>query len=151
MPPNNLSAAVSAILIALAVSAAPATTTTTATATATAATLPRLFNGFGETFKVRPHTVSLICASGGELVLTWNRWTSKSASGTGRTRPCRGSSLRVHVKAFRPVRGYFTRLNVKYKGYSTGHLGLGRMGGSMSWIDLEWMADPDSGSTPWPS
>jgi hypothetical protein len=119
--------------------------------TATATTTPRLFNGSGETFKVRPHTVNLICASGGELVLKWKRWTSKSATGAGWTRPCRGDRLRVRVRAFRPVKGYFTRLDVKYKGYSTGHLGLGRMGGSMSWLDLDWMADPDSGSTPWPS
>lgn len=125
---------------------------------AAASGLPRLYSGIAkrggdyvDVFKVRPRTVSVSCADAGGLVISWRRWTSRSASGVGRTRPCREASVRIRVKASRPVDGYFTRLTVRYAGYGTGRLGLGRQGGSITWIQVDWMFDPDSGASPWPS
>lgn len=150
-----LTVSVLAMVVATSVVGAPPAAAASA---ASAASLPRLYSGvakhggeYVKVFKVRPRTVSLICAYAGELVVTWRRWATKSARGVGKTRPCRGEGLRVRVKAFRPVDGYFTRLNVHFLGTGqTAHLGLADQVG-ITWIDLEWMNDPDSGATAWPS
>ncbi len=128
--------------------------------TASASGLPRLYSGvatrggdYVDVFKVRPRRVSVSCADGGELVVSWRSWTKRSASGVGHLRPCRGGGGRIKVKAFRPRRGYFTRLTVRYKvdrKWVPNQLGLARQLGT-TWIRVSWMFNPDSGASPWPS
>lgn len=165
MPRSLVSAAFFAVTCAIAVPAA-ASLTSTASAeqtrrpdepAAAGAGSPRLYSGvverdgdYVDVFKVRPRTVSLSCAGGGQLVISWQRWATRSASGIGRTRPCREASLRIRVKATRPIDGYFTRLTVRFTGYGTSRLGLGRHVG-ITWIRLDWLFDPDSGASPWPA
>lgn len=122
---------------------------------ATTASKPRLYSTvaerdgeFVDVFRVRPRTVSVSCAEGGQLVLSWRTWTSRRATGAGHTRPCRGGSERIKVKAFRPIQGYFTRLTVRYvEAGGTSRLGLAKMLG-MTWLQVPFY--DGSGATPWP-
>jgi hypothetical protein len=130
-------------------------------AEASASPLPKLLtitNGNDiPTFKVRPRDVITDSADGGELVIHWQRWTSRTASGTGRAHPDHGS-YPIKVQASQPVGGgytprVFTRLTVTGKLGGRWHrdrLGLGYLGGfSLTWINLRWMNNPASGSIPW--
>jgi hypothetical protein len=129
-------------------------------AVAGAASLPRLFrtevfreSSTHDLFGVRPRSVLTDSADGGELVIHWRTWTMSSASGRGRAYPDHGS-YPISVRASRPITGYFTRLTVT--GFPAGRwhrdqLALGYLGGiSLTWINLSWMRNPASGSTPWP-
>jgi hypothetical protein len=105
-------------------------------------------------FKLRPKSVVTDSADGGELVIHWTSWTNTRASGSGRAHPDHGS-YPIRVIAGRPRSGYFTRLLVISKDDGRSYrdqLGLGYLGGiSLAWINLSWMRNPASGSTPWPS
>ena len=126
---------------------------------ASAATrLPRLYSGvtkrhgsYVDDFRVRPRKVQVACAYGGEFVVSWSHWSRRSAAGVGHTRPCRGEAHRLAVRASRPIHGYFTRLAVRWDAHTTSRLGLGTLAGSVDWIELDWMADPASGASPWPA
>jgi hypothetical protein len=149
-----------ALLTRLTVIAALAAAPTFAEAASARAGLPRLYSTsvlHGETvvnvFKVRPRIAVTDSADGGELVIHWRSWTATRAVGTGRAHPDHGS-YPISVTASRPVSGYFTRLTVTGKTGAVWHpdpLGLGYLGGiSLTWINLSWMNNPESGSTPWP-
>lgn len=127
--------------------------------------LPRLFSHSlfhgGTTvnvFEVRPQSVVTDSADGGELVIHWQRWTDRRASGTGRAYPDHGS-YPIRVTASRPISGYFTRVTV-----------LGRINGRwrrdplglcalepvqtppfLSWFNVSWMRNPAAGCAPWPA
>ena len=128
-----------------------------APARASAAARPRMFTTINSSgngvFKVRPHSVVTDSADGGELDIHWTRWTATSAAGSGTSHPDHGS-YPIRVQASRVIDGYFTRLTVWFKQGSSwrrDRLGLGYLGGiSLAWINLTWMRDPQSGSTPWP-
>lgn len=105
---------------------------------------------FARVFKVRPPSVTVGCANGGVLALAWRHWTSRFASGSGRTQPCVGDVQPVSVYVSRPVDGYFTRLSVRYDGGAPNRLGLGHVGGRLAWLTLTRLADRGSGAAPWP-
>lgn len=123
--------------------------------TATTASKPRLYSGvverygdYVDVFKVRPRTVSVSCADGGQFVVSWRSWTTRRATGSGHTRPCRGGRQRIRLKAFRPIQGYFTRLTVTYvDAGATNRLGLAKMLGT-TWLQVPFY--DGSGATPWP-
>ena len=96
-------------VLAAAVASAPAS--------ASASSLPKLYNG--TVYKVRPHTVVLAEAYGGNLELTWQSWSGSLATGMGTsTASGMGSTtvLNVTVKASRVRNGRFTRFTVTTKG-----------------------------------
>lgn len=119
---------------------------------------PRLYSAVVESgsafirvFKVRPRSVSVSCADGGTLVrLTWRRWTRNSASGSGWTLPCDGVAQAVTLFVTRPVEGYFTRMTVRYDGGAPNKLGLGRVGGRLSWMAVAALPGKGPDSGPWP-
>lgn len=77
--------------------------------------------------------------------LEWTSWTSKQATGSGAvwldncTPSCAGGTFTAHkvtVKAFRPVKGRFTRLTLRYRyhgKHTVDHRGIERIGGSWSY------------------
>lgn len=124
---------------------------------ASAGGLPHMFTvtRTGQTvFQVRPHDVVTDSADGGDLIIHWARWTATGAAGSGTSHPDHGSTP-IRVKASRVIDGYFTRLTVWFKrgsSWQRDRLGLGYLGGiSLAWINLAWMFNPQSGSTPWPA
>jgi hypothetical protein len=143
-----------------ALSMAVVTSATVPTA-ASASPLPKLLsttngNNIG-LFKVRPRDVIVDSADGGELVIHWQRWTGRTASGTGRAYPDHGS-YPIKVQASRPLGGgytprVFTRLTITGELDGRWHrdpMGLGYLSGySLAWIGLSWMNNPASGSVPW--
>ena len=67
-------------------------------------------------YAVRPHTVVLVEAYGGNLTLHWSSWTAQSASGSGTSVVSgMGQTTRtpVQVEASEPVDGRFTLLTLK--------------------------------------
>ena len=66
-------------------------------------------------YKVRPHTVILAEAAGGNLVVDWSSWTKSAATGSGTT-TAEGmgttTTLQVSVRAWRVRHGRFTRLSI---------------------------------------
>ncbi|HZE04063.1 MAG TPA: hypothetical protein VE127_02495 [Solirubrobacteraceae bacterium] len=129
--------------------------------TAGARSLPRIYstvrmnksNQFTNIFRVRPRIVVTDSADGGELRIHWRRWTRRNAVGSGRAHPDHGS-YPIRVKAWRPVRGEFTRLTVWGKLGGRWHkdpLALAYViGSALGWINVHWMHNPASGATPWP-
>ena len=66
-------------------------------------------------YKVRPHTVILAEAAGGDLVVDWSSWTKSAATGSGTTTASgmgTTTTLQVSVRAWRVKRGTFTRLSI---------------------------------------
>lgn len=118
---------------------------------------PRLYSGvvargrdFARIFQVRPPAVDVSCADGGTLELVWRRWTPRSGSALGWTRPCDGLGQRIVVSVSRPIEGYFTRMSVRYEGGGPTPLGLGHLGGRLAWVAVSRLAGPGRGVPPWP-
>jgi hypothetical protein len=89
------------------------------TGVASAAKLPRLYSHFTfrhnraiNFFQVRPSTIDLDSASGGELDLHWHSWTASGATATGTSHPDHGA-FPVRVSASHPHDGLFLILLVK--------------------------------------
>lgn len=132
--------------------------------TAGAATprLPRLYSAvvmhgtsFSNVFSVRPRSVVVDSADGGELVISWMQWTRHSASGRGTAHPDHGS-YPIKVSASDVIKGVFTHLTVNGK-QPTGRwyaerLVLADLGDStLTWARQEWVSNPESGMSPWPN
>ena len=66
-------------------------------------------------YRVRPRTVILAEAAGGDLVVDWASWTKSAATGSG-TATSSGmgttTTLQVSVRAWRVRHGTFTRLTI---------------------------------------
>lgn len=88
-------------------------------------------------YKVKPATVILADADGGNLSLTWSSWSATSAAGSG-TSVVSGmgttTTSNIEVSASKPKKGHFTDLTITFEesGGTTQveHLHLGTSGGS---------------------
>ncbi len=101
---------------------------------------------FTPVFSVRPRHVEVLATpQGGELTLTWSRWTVTSAAGSGTALPGiavspgqKQPTYRVAVSAYRVVDGHFTRMTITSDLSSTHtqaeHLKLVASGDQFSWV-----------------
>lgn len=132
------------------------------TAVAGAPRLPRLYStvvmhgaSFANVFSVRPRSVVVDSADGGELVISWMQWTRSGASGRGTAHPDHGS-YPIKVSASDVIHGVFTHLTVNGK-QPTGRwyaerLVLADLGDStLTWARQEWVSNPESGLSRWPN
>jgi hypothetical protein len=124
--------------------------------------LPRLYSAvvmhgasFSNVFSVRPRSVVVDSADGGELVISWMQWRRHSASGRGAAHPDHGS-YPIKVSASDVIKGVFTHLTVNGK-QPTGRwyaerLVLADLGDStLTWAREEWVSNPESGLSLWPN
>jgi hypothetical protein len=78
-------------------------------------TLFRTLTNHGQTispvFSVRPRTVVVDSADGGELVIHWTEWTQEAASGFGTAHPDHGV-YPIRVRATDPEAGTFLRFKI---------------------------------------
>jgi len=132
------------------------------TAVAGASRLPRLYStvvmhgaSFSNVFAVRPRSIVVDSADGGELVINWIQWTHSSASGNGTAHPDHGT-YPIKVRASDVIDGEFTHLTVTGK-QPTGRwyadqLVLADMGDStLTWARQEWVGNSESGLSLWPN
>lgn len=91
-------------------------------------------------YKVRPHTIVLSEAAGGNLTLTWATWTASSATGSGKSVVSgmgTTTTNQINVTAARVKKGKFTRLTIVFTESSgqtqTEKLRLTTGGGSPTW------------------
>jgi hypothetical protein len=124
--------------------------------------LPRLFSNsvlHGETvsnvFSVRPRSIVVDSADGGELAIHWTQWTDTSASGHGTAHPDHGT-YPIAVRVEDVIDGKFTRLTIMAKiggkAYPPDRMVLADDGTQLLlWADLDWVHNPESGFSPWPN
>jgi hypothetical protein len=111
--------------------------------------------GPNNTFKVKPPTIILDSADGGEITIHWTKWTSTVALGTGTAHPDHGS-FPVQIRADYPADGDFTYLrlthnlsggpytNVLVLTYSTDGYN------DVSWERQDFVETDGCGCSPWP-
>jgi hypothetical protein len=123
--------------------------------------LPRLYNSvamhgetFTDVFSVRPRSVVVDSADGGELVVHWTQWSHSRALGHGTAHPDHGT-LPIKVQVGDPIDDDFTRLTVTFKvGGKWGRpdrLILAYQGNILTWARLEDLHNPELGFTAWPN
>ena len=126
---------------------------------ARAKSLPRIYSTivqhgeqFSNVFAICPHEIVLDSADGGKLKIRWTSWTSTSASGRGRAFPDHGS-YPIVVSVFDAIAGQFTRLTIKTTGrghsYGPDRLELATDGTMLTWAQISWVDNPESGLMPW--
>ena len=124
-----------------------------ASGSAASANLPRLWDGHASGhFRIRPSSIVVSCADGGEYDLRWASWSANRAVGQGITRECRGAARTITVIASQVLQHEFTRLEVSFAGGYRRVLVLAGYHATppLAWDQEDWVRNPNSGLEPWP-
>lgn len=116
--------------------------------------VPTAYEGAG-VYGIRPRSIIVDSADGGELRVHWSRWSSTVASGAGKAYPDHGS-FAITVTLRHVIRGTFTRLSIISDLSGRKHVDSMALAyqtsypSAVSWLDVSWIRNPQSGNSFWP-